>query len=124
MTPEGKVKAAVSESLKDAEAYKHMPVQNGMGEPALDYHGCHRGYYLGIETKAEGGKPTVRQIRTMHKIADAGGSLFLIDSKHGTDYAQLLGWLLAPTPGFISQSARRYLNELRNDRPRNPVDPT
>lgn len=117
MTPEGKVKAGVDKALDAHAAYKHKPVQNGMGEPALDYHGCHRGLYLGIETKAVGGKPTPRQQRTMRKIVAAGGSLFLIDHGSSTDYAQLVGWLLNPVPGFISASARTYIHESRDDRP-------
>lgn len=95
-------------------------MMNGMGAPALDYHVCHRGIYAAIETKAPGGRPTPRQIRTMRDIANAGGAVFLIDSDYGTDMAQLQGWLLHPVPGFISQWAAKWLaskeaNDEAND---------
>ncbi len=122
MTPEGKVKAGVDSLLRQFKAYKHKPVQNGMGEPALDYHGCFRGFYLGIEAKAPGGKPTPRQQRTMREISEAGGSLFLIDSLNGADIAQLVGWMMNPIPGYTSESARKYLHESCDDRHRDTVD--
>ncbi len=119
-TPEGRVKAAVNKSLVSAGAYRHCAVQNGMGAPALDYHVCHHGVYAGIETKAPGKHPTARQTRTMRDVIDAGGAVFLIDSSEGNDMAQLVGWLLKPVPGFISQSATVWLtskdsNDSRDD---------
>jgi hypothetical protein len=110
MTPEGRVKSAVDKVITGAGAYKHKPVGNGMGAPALDYHVCHRGIYAGIETKARDKKPTPRQIRTMKDMAAAGGALFLIDSDDGKDFAQFVGWLLNPIPGFVSNLAVRALN--------------
>jgi hypothetical protein len=110
MTPEGRVKLAVDKVLVGAKAYKHKPVMNGMGAPALDYHVCHRGIYAAIETKARDKKPTVRQVRTMKDIVAAGGAVFLVDSDDGKDFAQLQGWLLQPIPGFVSNLAHRALN--------------
>lgn len=120
MTPEGRVKSAVDKALITANAYKHKPVMNGMGEPALDYHVCHRGIYCAIETKAKGEHPTVRQTRTMRKVLAGGGALFLINSAESNDMAQLNGWLLHPTPGFVSKSAAAWLaskeaNDKRDD---------
>lgn len=109
MTPEGKVKLVVGKALLSAGAYKHMPVQNGMGAPALDYHVCHRGIYAAIETKALGKPLTVRQVRTMKEVKAAGGALFVIDDTKGDDIAQLQGWLMHPIPGFISHLAEVYL---------------
>ncbi len=126
MTPEGKVKHEVDLQLALYLAYRHKPVQNGMGEPALDYHGCHKGLYLGIETKRRGEGPTKRQVRTMRKIKAAGGSVFLIMGLEGADMAQLIGWLINPVPGFISTAAACYLSakeepdESRNDRHGDP----
>jgi len=119
VTPEGKVKEFVKAQLKSVGAYKHMPVQNGMGEPALDFHVCHKGIYAAIETKAEGKIPTVRQRRTMRKVRDAGGCVFMIDHGSGVDFAQLVGWLVVPTPGFISQSAKMYMDLKDDDDKRN-----
>jgi hypothetical protein len=56
----------------------------------------------------------------MRDVIDAGGAVFLIDSSEGNDMAQLVGWLLKPVPGFISQSATVWLtskdsNDSRDD---------
>lgn len=120
MTPEGRVKSAVDKALISAQAYYHKPVQNGMGAPALDYNVTHRGLSAVIETKDLGKHPTPRQTRTMRKVIAAGGACFLIDSGQGNDMAQLLGWLMQPIPGFISQAAAKWLatkeaNDERND---------
>ena len=115
MTPEGKIKARVDEVLKLWKAYKHKPVQNGMGTPALDYHVGHRGYYAAIETKARGKPPTVRQIRTMREVVAAGNSVFLIDHVDGMDMSELRGWLAYPTQRSISSTADRWLKEDNNE---------
>ncbi len=121
MTPEGKVKSAVDDALRKAGAYKHKPVMNGMGEPALDYHVCHRGIYASIETKDKGKHPTPRQTRTMRNVIASGGSVFLIDSAESNDMAQLRGWLVYPIPGFVSLAALEWLaknkdpNDTRHD---------
>jgi hypothetical protein len=91
MTPEGRVKAKVKEILKKAGAYQHWPVQNGMGSPCLDCHGCFNGYYFAIECKAPGKKMTPRQEQTATEIVKARGKVFLIASD--ADYVWLEGWL-------------------------------
>lgn len=88
-TPEGKVKDQVKKVLAEFDAYWHMPVQNGMGAPSLDFICCVRGFYFAIETKAPGGKPTPRQEDTMDRIRQAGGKLFVIDG----DTSLLVTWL-------------------------------
>lgn len=111
MTPEAKVKAAVKAELARQSAYKHMPVQNGMGEPALDFHVCHRGMYAAIETKAPGKKPTPRQMQTIRKVVASGGSVFVVDSTDGPDLADLIMWLAFPMVGHISSTARMLLGD-------------
>jgi len=90
MTPEGKVKASISGALKAAGAYYHMPVQNGMGKPTLDYIGCYRGRFFAIEAKAPGKVPTERQERTIAEMRLSGAAVFFID---GTNFRPLLDWL-------------------------------
>lgn len=92
-TPEGRVKSTVKTFLKLCRAYWHMPVQNGMGQPALDFHVClpilitpdmvgsRVGLYVGIETKAKGKSFTPRQQVTANAIVEAGGKVFLIDGE-------------------------------------------
>lgn len=78
MTDEGKVKAKVKRLFKQYGVYYHMPVQNGMGEPTLDFVACVRGHFCSVETKAQGQQPTARQLATMRRMKDAGGFVFLV----------------------------------------------
>jgi hypothetical protein len=80
MTPEGRVKNEVKRQLKILGAYQFWPVQTGMGAAAVDCLACLAGWFLGIETKAPGKKPTPLQQITLTKIADAGGLALVIDS--------------------------------------------
>lgn len=121
MTPEGKVKEAVKKLLREHGAYWHMPVQNGMGAPALDFHVCHNGRYAGIETKAKGKHATVRQNATMMSVMRAGGSVFLIDDSEGADMAALVSWLTMQSNSRIVspavyQSFGASKDESRDDR--------
>ena len=88
-TPEGKVKEAVKKLLREHNVYWHMPVQNGMGAPSLDFVCCANGKYFAIETKAPGKKPTPRQECTMAEIQRAKGKCFVIDG----DLSTLEMWL-------------------------------
>ncbi len=83
-TPEGKVKDKVKVLLKRLRddglpVYYHMPVQNGMGAPTLDFICCINGHYLAIEAKAPGEKPTDRQEATMADIRAAEGTTIAYD---------------------------------------------
>lgn len=92
MTPEGKVKDRVKKLLKEYGAYWHMPVQNGMGAPSLDFICCLNGLYFAIETKVEGGKMTPRQEKTASEIRSVGGKVFVVAGVAGIDNLQL--WLM------------------------------
>lgn len=86
MTPEGRIKAAIKRKLNSLwECYHHWPVQNGMGAPCLDCHGCYRGIYFAIEAKAPGKVPTPRQDETIKKIAGACGVVMVISSIEGAE---------------------------------------
>jgi hypothetical protein len=107
-TPEGRVKVHVKTILKMLRAYWHMPVQNGMGQPCLDFHVClpivvtqdmvgmKIGVYVGIETKAPGKTPTPRQEQTAREIQAAGGKVFVIDG----DTESLQEWYERPAEGY------------------------
>ena len=77
-TPEGKIKSSIKKILNKHGVYSHMPVQNGMGAPSLDFVCCFKSFYLAIEAKAPGKKPTERQKKTMRKIRAAGGYAFVV----------------------------------------------
>ncbi len=83
MTPEGKVKVAVKAVLSRHSAFWHCPVQNGMGDPSLDFVCCHKGRYFAVETKAAGKVLTRRQEVTAADINIAGGVVFVVDGDHG-----------------------------------------
>ena len=90
VTPEGRIKRAVSRLLKDTPTlFYTMPVPSGFGESTLDYIGCYRGKYFAVETKAPGKKPTDRQNMIIKKMRDAGGAVFVIDG----DLSELKQWL-------------------------------
>lgn len=106
MTPEGKVKKLVDSALLHHQAYYLKPVQNGMGSPALDYHGSHQGLAFVIETKAPGKEPTERQWATMRRISKSGASCFVIDGD-GPDLFDLKVWLEQPCASYWSTAVHR-----------------
>lgn len=73
MTPENRVKNKVRDWLKANGAYVFSPVQMGIGSPTLDLLCCLFGLFVGIEVKAEGKKPTPRQVLSMKAVQNAGG---------------------------------------------------
>lgn len=80
-TPEGKVKHAIKKVLDDLGIYYHMPVQNGMGKPTLDFICCVGGAYVAIEAKAPSKVPTRRQEALMKEIRASGGCTFWINQE-------------------------------------------
>ena len=90
MTPEGHVKAMVQRRMKQAFplAYRFMPVQNGMGAPALDFYWCIHGLFVAFETKVPGKNATDRQKITMAEIHAAGGLAFVIHD--ATDFEKAI----------------------------------
>ena len=74
------VKVAVKKRLKEIGAYQHWPVMMGLGEVCLDCHGCYKGKYFSVETKAPGKKLTTQQQITAARIRAAGGLVFIVDS--------------------------------------------
>lgn len=93
MTPEGRVKDRIKKRLKEMGAYYHMPVQNGLGAPALDFHVCMPvlitpemvgttiGVYVAIESKAPGKDLTPRQRQTSKEVREARGVAVKIDGE-------------------------------------------
>lgn len=110
-TPEGKVKDIIKRVFRQfhqelgVELYYHMPVQNGMGAPTLDFIGClpvlitqdmvgkHIGAYIAVEAKAPGKKPTERQEQTIADIERAGGKVYVYDGSNSDEFHK---WLMHP----------------------------
>ena len=82
MTPEAKVKAKIKKILKDMGIYYAMPIGTGYGNAGVpDFLCCVRGYFLAIEAKAKGGKPTALQVKNMEDIRKAGGVSLVVDEE-------------------------------------------
>lgn len=90
-TPERKVKDRVRETLKSMGVYYTMPVTSGFGNSGVpDLLCCHKGRFVAIECKANGGKPTRLQVSHMEAIRHAGGVALLIDETNVGSLKQLL----------------------------------
>ena len=72
-TPEVYEKDAVKKYLDSIGAYHHWPVATGFGKHGLDCYACINGRFWGIEVKALGKQPTMRQKLCMEEIVMAGG---------------------------------------------------
>ena len=91
MTPEGKVKAKVKKVLLEVGAYYAMPMGTGFGNAGVpDFLVCFEGRFIGIECKANGGKPTALQLKNLADIESAGGTALIIDDKNVAELRNLL----------------------------------
>lgn len=91
-TPEGKVKDKIKALCKKYApgVYYHMPVQNGMGKPTLDFILCAYGHFIGVEAKAPGKSPTPRQALTMNEMTAAGGYVAVVYDKKSLEVLEHL----------------------------------
>ena len=90
-TPEGKVKKKVKETLATMGAYYVMPVTGGFGNSGIpDILCCYEGRFIGIECKANGGKPTRLQLSHLSEIEYNGGISFVIDEGTVNNLKQLI----------------------------------
>ena len=79
-TPEKKVKDKVKKILEEQGAYYFMPATGGYGKSGVpDIVACLQGKFIGIECKANGGKPTALQEKNLHEIMNVGGFSVLVD---------------------------------------------
>ena len=91
MTPEAKVKAKVKKVLSEVGAYYAMPIGTGYGNAGVpDFLVCVRGRFIGIECKANGGKPTALQLKNLADIEAAKGLAFIIDENNVAELRNLL----------------------------------
>ena len=90
-TPEKKVKRKVMEQLKVMKAYTVTPMTGGFGNSGVpDVLCCYEGRFIGIECKANGGKPTALQIQNLNMIKNAGGITFLIDESNVNNLTDMI----------------------------------
>ena len=80
MTPEKKVKKAVTNILDMFGAYYFSPMSGGFGRSGVpDIIACYRGRFIGIECKAGTNKPTELQKKEIAKIQKAQGSAIVVN---------------------------------------------
>ena len=91
MTPEAKVKAKVKKTLLEIGAYYAMPIGSGYGNAGVpDFLVCYKGIFVGIECKANGGKPTALQLKNLADIESAGGTALIINETNVAELRKLL----------------------------------
>jgi hypothetical protein len=76
--------------------YLFMPMQNGMGEATLDFIGCIGGLFFAVETKAERGLLTPRQVHTKARMEAAGAVVFVLNEEPA-GWAEFEAWLTRAT---------------------------
>jgi len=107
MTPEGKVKSAVTTYLTSIgcisaskaplatqahHGWFFAPVSNGMGVHGIpDIIGAYRGFFFAIETKVEKKDPTALQWHQINAISVSGGASFVVRGVNGL--AELKEWV-------------------------------
>jgi Holliday junction resolvase len=80
MTPEKKIKIKVKSILDKLGAYHCMPSTGGYGASGVpDIIACYKGLFVGIECKANGGKPTALQRKHLKDIQTAKGFSIIVD---------------------------------------------
>jgi hypothetical protein len=99
-TPEGVLKDKIKSFLTKQGAYYFMPVQTGYGRRAVDFLGCYRGVFFGIETKAPGKMPSSLQELCMREIHKAGGEAMWCDN-----FEHFFAWWGAHFPDALSKDA-------------------
>jgi len=110
VTPEGKIKKLVKAVLaKYNPRYEYWPVPGGYGASSLDCLVCYHGWFIAIETKAPGKKPTPRQELCIDEIKQAHGTVLVIDSEEGCrELERRLEW--------IKNVADNYQRQAQADR--------
>lgn len=94
MTPEGKVKKAVTKQLKELGAYYFFPMTGGYGRSGVpDIVGCYNGYFFGIECKAGKNKPTPLQQKNLTDIQNASGLSWVVNEENVSGVSDKLNGL-------------------------------
>jgi Holliday junction resolvase len=82
-TPEAKVKAKITQVLREEGVYYFFPATGGFGRSGVpDIVCCVGGAFLGIECKAGKNKPTLLQVRELEAIRTAGGVAIVVNEEN------------------------------------------
>lgn len=97
-TPERIVKDKVTSVLKSEGVYYFFPATHGYGRSGVpDIIACVNGFFLAIETKANGNKPTALQIREIETIRRNNGVAVVVDETNWDMVRDLVKKLKAGT---------------------------
>ena len=103
-TPEKRVKDKVKALLASEGVYFFMPATHGFGRSGVpDIVACVNGFFLAIETKAGGNKPTALQIREIETIRRNNGVAVVVDETNWDMVRDLIKKLRGAT--IISQAS-------------------
>jgi hypothetical protein len=91
MTPEAKVKK-VGRAIMTKMGMYHFPAfSGGYGRSGVpDDIACYQGFFVAVEYKANGGKPTALQLKNMDDIRKSGGVALLIDEENVHQLEELI----------------------------------
>jgi Holliday junction resolvase len=87
VTPEGKVKKAMTEGLDQLAAYWFFPATHGYGRSGVpDIIACIDGKFWAFECKADSGTATGLQLLEIEKIQEAGGRALIVRGVEGVEH--------------------------------------
>lgn len=90
-TAEVKIKKRIRKILEESKTYFAMPIGTGYGNSGVpDFLVCHKGRFIGIEAKANGGQATALQLMNLQKIRDAGGTSLIVNEHNLDELKELL----------------------------------
>ncbi len=90
-TPEARLKKHIRKILEESKTYFAMPIGTGYGNSGVpDFLVCHKGRFIGIEAKANGGQATALQLMNLQKIRDAGGTSLIVNEHNLDELKELL----------------------------------
>lgn len=90
-TAEVKIKKRIRKILGESKTYFAMPIGTGYGNSGVpDFLVCHKGRFIGIEAKANGGQATALQLMNLQKIRDAGGTSLIVNEHNLDELKELL----------------------------------
>jgi hypothetical protein len=91
MTPEAKVKK-VGRAIMTKMGMYHFPAfSGGYGRSGVpDDIACYQGFFVAVEYKANGGKPTALQLKNMDDIRKCGGIALLVDETNVHQLEELI----------------------------------
>lgn len=91
MTPEARVKKQGRAILTKMGMYFFPTFSGGYGRSGVpDDIGCYQGWFVAVEYKANGGKPTALQVKNLDDIRKSGGIALLINETNVSQLEELI----------------------------------